>query len=253
MKFIGIIPARYESSRFPGKPLAILGNKPLVQHVYERASEALEDVFVATDDERIYEAVTSFGGKVVMTSPSHLSGTDRCAEALRVITSDENIHVDCVINIQGDEPFVRQGQIELLKNSFDDPKTDIATLVKKIDEREDIFDSNKPKVTFDYNGYALLFTRSPIPFIRNLDKLEWPGEVDFYKHIGVYAYRSQVLNQITRLPPSSLELAESLEQLRWLQNGYRIKVNITKYENMGIDTPEDLRKARELTENTSGA
>jgi 3-deoxy-manno-octulosonate cytidylyltransferase (CMP-KDO synthetase) len=231
MKFIGIIPARYESTRFPGKPLAVLGNKPLVQHVYERASEALENVFVATDDERIFEAVNSFGGKVVMTSPSHLSGTDRCAE----------------------EPFVRQGQIELLKNSFNDPNTDIATLVKKIDEREDIFDINKPKVTFDKNGYALFFTRSPIPFIRNLDKTEWPGDVIYYKHIGVYAYRSEVLRQITQLPPSTLEMAESLEQLRWLQNGYRIKVNITKYENMGIDTPEDLRKARELTENTSGA
>jgi 3-deoxy-manno-octulosonate cytidylyltransferase (CMP-KDO synthetase) len=253
MKFIGIIPARYESTRFPGKPLAVLGNKPLVQHVYERASEALENVFVATDDERIFEAVNSFGGKVVMTSPSHLSGTDRCAEALRLISSGENIQFDCVINIQGDEPFVRQGQIELLKNSFNDPNTDIATLVKKIDEREDIFDINKPKVTFDKNGYALFFTRSPIPFIRNLDKTEWPGDVIYYKHIGVYAYRSEVLRQITQLPPSTLEMAESLEQLRWLQNGYRIKVNITKYENMGIDTPEDLRKARELTENTSGA
>ena len=253
MNFIGIIPARYGSIRFPGKPLALLGNMPIIQHVWERCKEALEDVYVATDDNRIFSVVESFGGKAVLTSGDHRSGTDRCAEALKKIIEETNKEFDCVINIQGDEPFIRSGQIALLKEAFNDPQTDIASLVRKIDNRNDIFDPNKPKVVFDKNKYALFFTRSPIPFIRGVNMDEWPGETVFYKHIGIYAFRSKVLEEITLLPPSSLELAESLEQLRWLENGYKIKLGITKHDNIGIDTPDDLQKARELTERTSGA
>lgn len=253
MNFIGIIPARFASTRFPGKPLAVLGNKPLIQHAWERAKEALDEVYVATDDNRILKAVMGFGGQAVMTSPAHHSGTDRCAEALKIITEREGKEFQVVLNIQGDEPFIRPGQIELLKNSFNDPTTDIATLIKKISDRNDIFDPNKPKVVFDINNYALFFSRSPIPYIRGIHTDEWPGDVNFFKHIGVYAYRTDVLNKITLLPPSLLEMAESLEQLRWLQSGFKIKVSLTKYDNIGIDTPEDMEKARDLTERTSGA
>ncbi len=246
MRFIVIIPARYASTRFPAKSIALLGEKTVIQHVYEKACKVIDEVYVATDDERICSAVVNFGGNVVMTSSEHLSGTDRCAEALSLIADKSGKNYDVVINIQGDEPFIHPDQIHLLMQTFDDPLADIATLIKKIEKREDIFDKNKIKVVFDKNNFALYFTRSPVPFIRELEIEKWPGNVLFYKHIGIYGYRINVLKEITLLQTSSLEIAESLEQLRWLQNGYRIRVSLTDYESIGIDSPEDLEKAREI-------
>jgi 3-deoxy-manno-octulosonate cytidylyltransferase (CMP-KDO synthetase) len=242
MKFLGIIPARYASSRFPGKPLADMLGKPMIRRVYERVSGLLDDVIVATDDERIYNAVQSFGGKVVMTSPNHLSGTDRCFEAFLKSGSD----FDVVVNIQGDEPFIKPAQIELLKACFDDEKTQIATLVKPFsagDDFEILFNPNSPKVILNSSGQAIYFSRSVIPYVRGKHHQEWLGSHTFYKHIGIYAYKSEVLKEITSLPQSPLEKAESLEQLRWIENGYVIKAGITNEETIGIDTPEDLELA----------
>ncbi|WP_423128970.1 3-deoxy-manno-octulosonate cytidylyltransferase [Gaoshiqia sp. Z1-71] len=244
MNFIAIIPARYQSTRFPGKPLAMLGNKPIIQHVYENASKAITDVWVATDDDRIAGAVTGFGGKVVMTRADHQSGTDRCAEAAMKIAAQQA--VDVVINIQGDEPFVRSEQLDALKKCFEDPETEIATLVKEIDDEATLFNPNRPKVVIDAARYALLFSRAAIPYIRGHEPKEWLGVHTFFAHLGMYAYRFHVLNKITGLSPSTLELAESLEQLRWLENGYRIKTAVTSFESIGIDTPEDLEQAKQL-------
>lgn len=242
MKFIGIIPARYASTRFPGKPLAILGGKTVIQRVYEQASKALDEVYVATDDDRILDAVESFGGKAVMTSSSHRSGTDRCHEAFTKIGQGQ----DVIVNIQGDEPFIQESQIEALKACFGDPATQIATLVKPFtvtDGLSALENPNSPKVVVDKDMNALYFSRSVIPYLRGIDKDEWLSKHVFYKHIGLYAYRAEVLKQITALPQSKLEVAESLEQLRWLDNGYTIKVGITDVETVGIDTPEDLERA----------
>jgi len=243
MNFLGIIPARYSSVRFPGKPLALLGNKPVIQWVLERAGKAMENVYVATDDERIFQAVKKFGAKAVMTSGKHPSGTDRCAEALNIISLETGTHFDCVINVQGDEPFISPLQIQALINCFQDAKTDIATLAKKITSREEISDPNKPKVVFDKSNFALYFSRSPIPYIRNAGTDITTGSHNIFRHIGIYGYRSDVLKELSHLKPSPLELAESLEQLRWLQNGYKIKVSLTDLDNLGIDTPEDLIEA----------
>ena len=239
MKFTGIIPARYGSSRFPGKPLAMLGGKTVIQRVYEQVSQVLEDAFVATDDQRIFDAVTTFGGKAVMTSPNHQSGTDRIEEAVEQL----GLTCDVVLNIQGDEPFIQRQQIETLCHCFDDSKTQIATLGKRFESQEALENPNSPKIVVDKDGYALYFSRSVIPFIRNKKGDEWMSQYPFLKHLGKYAYRRDVLKEITQLPQSSLELAESLEQLRWLQNGYRIKVGLTDIETVGIDTPEDLSRA----------
>ncbi len=242
MKYIGIIPARYASTRFPGKPLALLDGKPVIQHVYERVSGHLDDVLVATDDERILSAVEAFGGKAVMTSPSHRSGTDRCYEAYCLNGAD----YDVVVNIQGDEPFISPVQLETLCACFSDPATQIATLVKPFQPTDDfslLANPNSPKVVFDSHMRALYFSRSVIPYLRGADQATWLQRHTFYKHIGIYAYRAQALRQITALPQSSLERAESLEQLRWLQNGYVIKVGITDMETIGIDTPDDLARA----------
>lgn len=239
MKFTGIIPARYGSSRFHGKPLAMLGGKTVIQRVYEQVSQVLEDAFVATDDQRIFDAVTTFGGKAVMTSPNHQSGTDRIEEAVEQL----GLTCDVVLNIQGDEPFIQRQQIETLCHCFDDSKTQIATLGKRFESQEALENPNSPKIVVDKDGYALYFSRSVIPFIRNKKVDEWMSQYPFLKHLGIYAYRRDVLKEITQLPQSSLELAESLEQLRWLQNGYRIKVGLTDIETVGIDTPEDLNRA----------
>lgn len=243
MKFIGIIPARYASTRFPGKPLADMDGKPMIQRVYEQVSTVLESVYVATDDSRIEEAVRKFGGQVVMTSAQHRSGTDRCYEAYTKIGQS----YDVIINIQGDEPFIHSSQIEALKDCFADPSTEIATLVKPFRSDDDfeaaLFNPNTPKVVLNKRNEALYFSRSIIPYIRGEKHTEWLSKHTFYKHIGLYAYRPAVLKDITSLPPSSLELAESLEQLRWLENGYRIKVGITEEETIGIDTPEDMQRA----------
>ncbi|MDR1562884.1 MAG: 3-deoxy-manno-octulosonate cytidylyltransferase [Dysgonamonadaceae bacterium] len=241
-KFIGIIPARYESTRFPGKPLANIAGKPMIQRVYEQVSNSLESVIVATDDERIFETVISFGGRVVMTSRDHRSGTDRCYEAYLKACGSE----DVVINIQGDEPFIKPSQIEILKTCFESTGTQIATLVKAFSgdtDFETLFNPNTPKVVLNGNNEAIYFSRSVIPYIMGKHHSEWLQAAVFYKHIGIYAYRADVLAKITSLPNSALEKAESLEQLRWIENGYRIKAGITCDETIGIDTPEDLVRA----------
>ena len=245
LHFLAVIPARYASTRFPGKPLAMLGGKPVVQRVYEQVKDVIDDVYVATDDERIYTAVETFGGKAIMTSPNHKSGTDRIEEAVGKIDGS----FDVVINIQGDEPFIHRSQIETVCRCFDDERTQIATLGKPFNPSEGmdpIENPNSPKIVVDNEGYALYFSRSVIPYVRNQERQLWPGCHPFLKHIGLYAYRTSVLAQITRLPQSSLELAESLEQLRWLQNGYRIKVGQTNIETVGIDTPDDLERAEQF-------
>lgn len=245
MKFIGLIPARYASTRFPGKPLALLAGKPVIQHVYEQAVKVLDAVYVATDDERIYNKVLEFGGKAVMTSTEHHSGTDRIEEALEKVGGD----FDVVVNIQGDEPFIAQSQIETLCHCFEDETTQIATLGKPFECIEAVENPNSPKIVVDNRGYAMYFSRSIIPFVRGVERQEWLKKYPFLKHLGIYAYRTEVLKAITRLPQSSLELAESLEQLRWLENGYRIKVGITNVETVGIDTPEDLQRAEDFIRN----
>lgn len=239
MKFIGIIPARYASTRFPGKPLAILGGKPVIQHVYEKAAAVLGTAYVATDDERIEETVKSFGGNVVMTRNDHKSGTDRIAEAMEKIGGAW----DVVVNIQGDEPFIAKSQIEEICHCFDDADTEIATLGKPFETMEAVMNPNSPKIITDLKGYAMYFSRSVIPFVRGKEVQEWLENFPYLKHLGIYAYKCEVLRQITKLPQSPLEIAESLEQLRWLQNGYKIKVGKTDIETVGIDTPEDLMKA----------
>lgn len=239
LKFIAIIPARYASTRFPGKPLAMLGGKPVIQRVYEEVSKVLADVYVATDDDRIFQAVEQFGGHAVMTSPNHRSGTDRIQEAVEKIGTQ----ADVVINVQGDEPFIQPSQIESLCQCFDHPTTQIATLGKPFSSMESVKNENSPKIVTDNQGFALYFSRSVIPFVRGVESSEWLSRYPFLKHIGLYAYRRDVLREVTQLPPSSLEVAESLEQLRWLQNGYRIRVAKTDIETVGIDTPDDLARA----------
>lgn len=242
MKFIGIIPARYASTRFPGKPLAILGGKIVIQRVYEQVVNVLGEAYVATDDERIFKAVEQFGGRAVMTRNDHKSGTDRIEEAAQKIKTD----ADVIINIQGDEPFIQKSQLETVKHLFDDPQTQIATLGKPFETMEAVENPNSPKIICDVNGYAMYFSRSVIPYVRGKEQKEWIKHFPFIKHIGLYAYRREVLSEITKLPQSPLELAESLEQLRWLQNGYRIKVGLTDVETVGIDTPEDLQRAEQF-------
>ena len=243
MKFIGIIPARYASTRFPGKPLAELCGKTVIRRVYEQASKALDTVVVATDDERIYDDVESFGGKVVMTRADHKCGTDRCLEAFNAITTptwrEQNATDTVVINIQGDEPFIQPEQIEALMACFNEPGTDIATLVRPFtdkDSQADLENVNTPKVDWDKTTrIAKMFTRKVIAC----------ADGTHYRHIGIYAYRADVLAKITQLPQSPLEIAERLEQLRWLENGYCIRVGVTDTPTIGIDTPDDLQKAIE--------
>lgn len=245
MKYIGIIPARYASTRFEGKPLADLGGRPVIEHVYRRVEEALGQAAVATDDERILKAVEAFGGVAVMTSDKHRSGTDRCLEAYENLGSQ----ADVVINVQGDEPFVDPDQIRLIASSFEDPATEIATLALPFPsdgKYADLENPNRPKVVFDANGFAMFFSRSVIPYARGEERENWPSVTQYYTHVGMYAFRIATLRRVVALPQSSLELTESLEQLRWLQNGFRIKVKITDKATIGIDTPADLEAARAL-------
>ena len=239
MRFIGIIPARYASTRFPGKPLALLGGKTVIERVYAQVSSVIADTWVATDDERIMDAVVGFGGRAVMTSPDHKSGTDRIAEAVEKIGGT----YDVVVNVQGDEPFIRKEQIMSLCACFEDAETQIATLGKPFTEMSAVENPNSPKIVTDNRGFALYFSRSVIPYVRGVECSEWLGHFPYLKHLGLYAYRTEVLQAVTHLPQSSLEKAESLEQLRWLQNGYRIRVGITDFETVGIDTPDDLDRA----------
>jgi 3-deoxy-manno-octulosonate cytidylyltransferase (CMP-KDO synthetase) len=237
MKILGIIPARYTSTRFPGKPLVDIAGKSMIQRVYEQSKKCvhLVEVIVATDDERIYKHVHDFGGKAIITSPHHQSGTDRCAEVAL-----QHSQYDVVINIQGDEPFIDPEQISKLVFCFNDAGTQIATLVKKIQTNEELFNANSPKVVINKLSEAVYFSRSPLPHIRGQEPENWLNYFTYFKHIGIYGYRANVLQQITKLPVSSLEKAESLEQLRWIENGYRIKVTETELETYAVDTPEDL-------------
>ena len=248
MKFIAIIPARYQSTRFPGKPLALINEKSMIQWVYENVVKAVNEAWVATDDERIFEAVQKFGGKAVKTLSTHQSGTDRCAEAALIIGEKSNF--DVVINVQGDEPFIQPDQIELLKSCFADD-TEIATLIKRIDTTEELFNPNRPKVVTDNRQNAMYFSRSPIPFVRGVENKNWLEEHVFWAHIGMYAYKTEVLQKISKLKQGELEQAESLEQLRWLENGFKIKTAITEHQSIGIDTPEDLVHALQLLNNNA--
>jgi 3-deoxy-manno-octulosonate cytidylyltransferase (CMP-KDO synthetase) len=246
--FGGIIPARYASSRFPGKPLALIGNKTMIQRVYEQASKSLELVWVATDDKRIFDKVISFGGRAIMTSSNHISGTDRCAEAVTLINAETDHKIEIVINIQGDEPFIKPEQIDLIMECFNDDEVEIATLVRETKHGEDIFQPNQPKVILNKFGDAIYFSRAAIPYLRDVEMAEWSKKHIFYKHIGLYAYRTETLKKITLLPRSPLEISESLEQNRWIENGFQIRTAITTWESIGIDIPEDLEKAKTLLE-----
>lgn len=239
---IGIIPARYQSTRFPGKPLVDIKGKTMIQRTWEQAKNALSNVAVATDDQRIKDVVESFGGTAIMTSPNHHSGTERCAEAVKVISEITGTDYDVVINIQGDEPFIQPRQIELLADCFQDSDTGIATLIKKISLNDEIFNPSLPKVIIGNDSYAIYFSRSPIPYIRGKDRERWIDSHIFYRHIGMYGYTTKILQEITRLEPSSLEMAESLEQNRWLESGYKIKICKTDLDTISIDTPDDLKR-----------
>jgi 3-deoxy-manno-octulosonate cytidylyltransferase (CMP-KDO synthetase) len=235
----GIIPARYASTRFPGKPLIDLAGKSMLQRVYEQCkkSKALERIIIATDDERIYDHALSFGAEACLTDPKHPSGTDRCAE----VSSLMKLSSEVVVNIQGDEPLIDPQQITDLIQCFNDPKTQIATLIKKIEKQDVLFNVNTPKVIIDSEYFAIYFSRETIPHLRNIQSSDWLQFHTFYQHIGIYAYHINVLSEITQLPPSTLEKAESLEQLRWLEHQYKIKTACTDAETYAIDTPEDVQ------------
>jgi 3-deoxy-manno-octulosonate cytidylyltransferase (CMP-KDO synthetase) len=242
MSILGIIPARFASTRFPGKPLVDIGGKTMIRRVYEQAKKAsgLSEVVVATDDERIADEIKNFGGNVIITSDKHQSGTDRCAEAVKKVPGNWN----AVINIQGDEPFILPEQINLLASLFENPEIEIGTLVKKLSDPSDLDKPNTMKVVLDIHGNGMYFSRSPIPFVRGVEKSEWLAKNLFYKHIGIYGYRADVLAKLTLLPQGKLELAESLEQLRWLENGYKIRTAFTELETLSVDSPEDLEKLK---------
>lgn len=245
-KVLVLIPARYASTRFPGKPLVEIAGKPMIQHVVEKAGLVTEDVFVATDDTRIFDCVEGFGGRAIMTSADHKSGTDRCFEAYQHIVEQSGKEYDVVVNIQGDEPFILPEQVRMLVACFKDQEVQIATLAKQFEKNTDVFDPNKVKVVCSARHTALYFSRSAIPFCRGVEKDNWIAHTSFFKHVGMYAYRPQVLKEITALPQGNLEKAESLEQLRWLENGYHIAVRITDHESIGIDTPDDLVLANQF-------
>lgn len=240
MNVLGIIPARWASTRFPGKPLVKIGDKSMIHRVYEQSQKILDHVVVATDDERIVNEVNSFGGQVVMTNTNHQSGTDRCAEALNIYETEKNIKIDVVVNIQGDEPFIQPEQIADVVACFDDSRAEISTLIKKITNQDALFNPNNPKVVINKNSEAIYFSRSTIPYVTNANTSEWLEKVTFYEHLGLYGYKANVLRELTTLTTSILEKSESLEQNRWLENGYRIKVAETSHENISIDTQEDL-------------
>ena len=247
MNILAIIPARYASSRFPGKPLALVNGKPMIQRVYEQACKAFEYVCVATDDQRIFDAVKEFGGEAVMTSENHNSGTDRCFEALVNFTKESGISFDVVVNVQGDEPYIQPQQLKLLEECFNDTDTDIATLVKRVRDKEEFLNPNAPKVIMDSNSNALYFSRAAIPFPRDKEITdEFVANTRLYRHIGLYGYRSNILEKICRMEQSFLEQTEKLEQLRWLENGLKIKVAETDLETYAVDTPEDLENINRL-------
>jgi len=242
MKILGVIPARWASTRFPGKPLVKIGDKTMVQRVYEQSAKVLDNVIVATDDYRIVDEVNRFNGQVVMTGDFHKSGTDRCAEAVLNFEKQTGLKFDAIINIQGDEPFIQPGQISDIIKCFNDPETQIATLIKKITSENALFNPNNPKVVLNKNMEAIYFSRSVIPYVMNTAEKDWLSACTFYEHLGLYGYKKEVLMQITVLKPSMLEISESLEQNRWIENGFKIKVAETEFENISIDTIEDLNE-----------
>lgn len=251
MTYIGIIPARYASTRFPAKPLAVLGGMMVIERVYRAVEGVLDETIVATDDQRIFDAVEAFGGKAVMTSIHHKSGTDRVCEAYERIGHEH----DVIVNIQGDEPFIQPSQLHAIQQCFDNKNTQIATLVKPFTVQDGwaaLENPNSPKVVLDDRQRAIYFSRSVIPYVRGVEKEQWLSTQTFYKHVGLYAYRPEVLREITSLPQSPLEMTESLEQLRWLQAGYHIQVGITQVETIGIDTPEDLARAEAFLKQING-
>lgn len=240
MNFLAIIPSRYASTRFPGKPLALVNGKPMIQRVYEQAKKSFKYVCVATDDERIASAVKEFGGEVVITG-EHNSGTDRCLEAYQKYTASINIKFDTIINVQGDEPYIKPEQLNQLKECFNENGVVLATLVKKIENKEELYNSNAPKVVLDKNNFALYFSRSPIPFPRDVEVTdEYVTNSKYFRHIGLYGYSTKVLEEICKMPQSILEKTEKLEQLRWLENGLKIKVQESEFNSYAVDTPEDL-------------
>ena len=246
MKVVGIIPARYNSTRFPGKPLALIQGKTMILRVCEQTWKSkLDAVVVATDDVRIADEVMGFGGQYVLTDPNHRSGTDRCREALDLLGNQ----YDAVVNIQGDEPFIDPKQINQIIDLISQKNTLLASLAKRIEDEDELFSPNTVKVVMDKLGNALYFSRNPIPFMRNLDRKEWLEKGVFYKHIGIYAYKAETLRQIAEMQPTSLELSESLEQLRWLENGLNIRIGITDSENVSIDMPDDILKAEQFAQN----
>ena len=245
MKIVGIIPARYASTRFPGKPLAMIDGKSMIQRVYEQSCKAnvLSEVWIATDDNRIESHIKSFGGKVMLTSPNHKSGTERCNEVIQRLQADTSSRLfDVAINIQGDEPFIQPEQIEKVASCFLNPEVEIATLIKKIFDKTELFNPNVVKVITANDKKALYFSRQPIPFLRGMSENDWLTHHTYFKHIGIYAYRTETLRKLTMLQPSPLEIAESLEQLRWLENAYHIYTKQTDFESFSIDTPDDLSK-----------
>jgi len=246
MKFLAIIPARYGSTRLEGKPLADICGKPMIQHVYEQVKKAISDVYIATDDSRIESAVKTFGGNVVMTSVDHNSGTNRCLEAYNNINGKTNTDFDVVVNVQGDEPMIAPEQIKELMSCFENPKTEIATLVTKVTEAEELNSKTSAFVINDVNMRAIYFSRTPIPAVKGLDKSDWFGKTDYFKHIGMYAYKPKTLDVIANLSQSKLELVEGLEQNRWIENGYPIHVAITEFDSISVDTPEDLENIRKI-------
>jgi len=242
MKILAIIPARYASTRFPGKPLIDINGKTMIQRVYDSVASLIDDVIIATDDSRIKDEIERFNGNYVMTLATHKSGTDRCAEALLKFEQKTGKQFDAVINIQGDEPFIEEEHIKKVIEVLQKPNAQIASLVKKIELNEDIFNPDKPKVIVDKNNFAIYFSRSAIPYIRDSEKKNWHLKHVFYKHIGIYAYKSDILKKITKLEQSNLEKSESLEQNRWIENGYKIAINYTDKESISIDTKDDLDK-----------
>lgn len=245
MNILGIIPARYGSTRFEGKPLALINRKMMIQRVYEQSKKAdkLAAVVVATDDKRIYDAVIGFGGEAVMTSTNHKSGTDRCCEVIDKL----NGKYDAVINIQGDEPYINPMEINQIAELISKKDTPLASLCKPIRDYDELMSRNAVKVVFDKNGKALYFSRYAIPFMRNeADDTKWMEKRTFYKHIGIYAYKKDVLKEVAALPQSGLEIAESLEQLRWLENGYTIKMGVTEFDTYSVDVPEDIVKIESI-------
>lgn len=246
MKVVGIIPARYNSTRFPGKPLAMIKGKTMIRRVCEQAWKSrLNAVVVATDDMRIADEVMGFGGQYVLTDPNHRSGTDRCREALSLLDNP----YDAIVNIQGDEPFIDPEQINQVIELISRDDTQLASLAKRIEDEDELFSPNTVKVVMDRGGNAMYFSRNPIPFMRNLDRKEWLKNGVFFKHIGIYAYKAETLRQIAKMQPSSLEISESLEQLRWLENGLSIRMGITESENVSIDLPTDIAKAEHFAQN----